>query len=282
MASSKPSGLVVNHHVDDLIHPHPPVQGATIGRYTDAHHYRDGISSEVFRAKDPSSPDQLVALKITTPDLMTPPHDAVREARILAALDGSSNIIKLHETFRQPGGRLILVFPFLPFDLATLLARSSLPPAARRPLLRDLFTALAHLHAQDILHRDVKPSNILLASPSGPARLADFGIAWSAADPGSEPATAKILDVGTTSYRAPELLFGDAGYGAALDLWAAGCVAAQVVGLGRATLFDAGDLGSELALIKSIFETLGTPDVDVWPVSEACRGACVRSASDLC
>lgn len=198
---------------------------------------------------------------------MKPPHDSEREARILKALAGGNNIIELQEIFQQAGGRLVLVFPFMPHDLATLLVRTALTPALRRSVLRDLFSALAFVHAQNIVHRDVKPSNILLASPTGPAYLADFGIAWSASDRASEPPQNKILDVGTTCYRPPELLFGYAEYGASLDLWAAGCVAAQVVTFGRETLFDAGDLGSELALIKSIFETLGTPDVTSWPVS---------------
>lgn len=95
--------------------------------------------------------------------------------------------------------------------------------------------------------------------------LADFGIAWSPTDPASEPASSKILDVGTTCYRPPELLFGQSKYGEKLDMWAAGCVAAQVVCLNGETLFDAGDLGSELALIKSMIQTLGTPDEHVWP-----------------
>ncbi|QIW99634.1 hypothetical protein AMS68_005152 [Peltaster fructicola] len=143
-----------------------------------------------------------------------------------------------------------------------MLSQNTLPRSSQRMVLRDLFSALAFVHAQGIIHRDVKPSNILLASPSGPAYLADFGIAWSKSDRGSEAADAKILEVGTTCYRPPELLFGYQKYNSALDMWAAGCVAAQVLCLGRETLFDAGELGSELALIKSIFETLGTPDED--------------------
>jgi cyclin-dependent kinase len=207
---------------------------------------------------------------------MTPPHDAVREARILDAAKGST-IIPLLETFQQPGGRFVLVFPFVPYDLGTLLqqghfqkqrANPSVVVLAQRTILRDLFTGLAHLHSLGILHRDIKPGNILLASPQGPAYLADFGIAWSSSDRASEPENQKILDIGTTSYRAPELLFGCTTYSVGVDLWAAGCVAAQLVrDDGRRPLFDAGDLGSELALIKSIFTTLGTPDDEgrMWP-----------------
>lgn len=164
-----------------------------------------------------------------------------------------------------------MVFPFMPYDLSGLLHGGSVTSAVGRTILRNLFSGLAHIHSRGIIHRDVKPSNILLASPHGPAYLTDFGIAWSPDDPSSESPDAKILDVGTTCYRPPELLFGKQNYDTSLDMWAAGCVAAQVVSLGRRTLFDAGDLGSELALIKSIFETLGTPDLITWPVRNCAR-----------
>lgn len=196
--------------------------------------------------------------------MMTAPHDSIREARILTACK-SSNIISLLESFQQHD-RFMLVFPFMPYDLASLLRHNQLPEASKQTVLRDLFSGLAHLHSLGIIHRDIKPSNILLPTLRGPAYIADFGTAWSASDHGSEPSSTKHLEVGTTSYRPPELLFGKQDYGVKLDMWAAGCVAAQVLGLGGATLFDSGDLGSELALIKSIFETLGTPDVEIWPV----------------
>jgi cyclin-dependent kinase len=204
-----------------------PNHGTQIGRYVNANHWKDGISSDIYQAKDPED-GSVVALKVTTPAMMSAPHDSVREARILQ--------------------------------------NNQLPKQSKKAILHDLFTGLAHLHSQEIIHRDIKPSNILLPTLRGPAYIADLGTAWSATDSASEPPTTKHLEVGTTSYRPPELLFGKQDYGTKLDMWAAGCVAAQVLGLGNQTLFDSGDLGSELALIKSIFETLGTPNLEVWPV----------------
>ncbi|KAF7190632.1 Serine/threonine-protein kinase csk1 [Pseudocercospora fuligena] len=259
-------------HADEHIFPNLPQTGARIGKYLNAEHFADGLFSEVFRAVNPEADSgkespNVVALKITNLSMMTAPHDSQREARILAKAKGD-HAIPLLETFHQPGGSFVLVFPYMPHDLNTLLHGKQLTSQSRRSILRDLFSGLAHLHHLNIIHRDIKPSNILLSGLGGPAYLADFGIAWCADDPASEPSDEKILDVGTTCYRPPELLFGYSSYNSKLDMWAAGCVAAQVVCLNGETLFDAGDLGSELALIKSMFQTLGTPDLTTWPEAE--------------
>lgn len=247
-----------------------------MGRYENAHHYKDGLFSTVFVARMPLGSSQAqrdmasqasaVALKVTTPSMMEAPHDSERECRLLRRAK-SPNVIPLFEEFKQAGGRLVLAFPFMPYDLEQLLREGKMSEAQKKSCLRDLLTGLDHIHGVGVVHRDIKPSNVLLRTPSGPAYVADFGIAWCEDDAFSEPAAKKILDVGTTSYRPPELLFGNSSYGSSLDLWATGCVAAQVVSLGAETLFDSGDLGSELALIKSIFQSLGTPTLEVWPVS---------------
>ncbi|USW56155.1 Putative serine/threonine-protein kinase, active [Septoria linicola] len=255
------------HHFPNL-----PASGATIGRYTNAEHFNDGLFSEVYRALDPELPAEtgklrMVALKVTNPAVMQPPHDSIREARILEAAT-SEHVILLIETFRQSDGTFVLAFPYMPFNLDALLREQRMTPQSRTTIVKDMLSGLAHIHKLGIIHRDVKPSNILLATPSGPAYLSDFGISWSPKDHASEKADGKILDVGTTCYRPPELLFGYSSYGTKLDMWAAGCVAAQVFCLNSDTLFDAGDLGSELALIRSMFQTLGTPDLTSWPEAE--------------
>ncbi|KKK13466.1 hypothetical protein P175DRAFT_0432233 [Aspergillus ochraceoroseus IBT 24754] len=236
--------------------------GETLGPYRLCAHHFDGLHSTVFKSKDEAG--TLVALKVTTPHLLEQPHVAKREAQLLRE-SASPNVIALLNTFRLDEGRFVLVFPFKQYDLETLLRRDMVTAVQTRSILRDMFSALEFIHKLGIIHRDVKPSNILLDSPEGPAFLADFGISWKEGSLGAESADKKITDVGTTCYRSPEVLFGFKGYGNALDMWAAGCVVAEAVVVGHKQLFDSGPLGSDLSLIQSIFTTLGTPDEESWP-----------------
>jgi serine/threonine protein kinase len=245
----------------------------SFGRYKNAIHFSDGLFSDLYKAPVPEDspfrfdlpPGSLVALKVTYLLAMNPPHDSEREVRVLKRAE-SDHVIPLLETFREAGGHLVLVFPYMPLVLDQTLRRKILTRAQERACLRDLFAALAHVHKLGMIHRDVKPSNILLKGPSGPAFLTDFGIAWDPKDRASEPADQKITDIGTTSYRPPEVLFGCTSYTSAVDLWAAGCVVAEVVSRDKVPLFHSGEVGSDLALIHSIFKSLGTPNEAVWPV----------------
>ncbi|KAJ5575140.1 hypothetical protein N7450_009039 [Penicillium hetheringtonii] len=237
-------------------------EGETFGRYISCFHHFDGLHSTIY--KSTGKDGTVRAIKITTPHLMTAPHDAPREVRLLRAASGDK-VIPLIETFSLDGGRLVLVFPFLRYDFEHLLRRDMVTASQTRNILSDLFHALVHIHKLGIIHRDIKPSNILMDSPEGPAYLADFGISWQEGDPASEPADQKITDVGTTCYRAPEILFGYKGYGFALDQWAAGCVVAEAIAVDHGPLFDSGPVGSDLSLIFSIFKTLGTPNEQNWP-----------------
>jgi serine/threonine protein kinase len=263
----------------DLAHPLPHGGDGgdeAIGAYTHAVYYKHGLFSTIYRAANTASSPHydkhpVVALKVTTPSAMEAPHNSALEAKILS-VSQSANVIALLDTFRQPHGRFVLVFPFLPLSFQEYLQHTRFSQVQAKGYIRDLFSALEFIHARGILHRDVKPSNILLEPQGGQAYLADFGISWSPElSQSSEPATKKITDVGTTSYRPPEILFGNTAYGTALDCWAAGCVAAELMTPSRQPLFDSGPLGSELSLINSIFKNLGTPDEKSWPESSTFR-----------
>lgn len=234
------------------------------------------MTSEVYRS-------EARALKVITeaPNKIEP-HNPEREAKILDSLRGGPGIVELLETFRDRDQRLVLVFPYMPMTLAHVLDRafSPLPNALLRIVFTSLFRALDHLHAQGIIHRDVKPSALLLSSrpsrsnnkPRGDLRvyLSDFGTAWHPThSAGHERASSKVLDVGTGPYRAPEALFGHRGYGPAVDLWAAGAMLAESCARPRPRpLFHsppAHEDGNQLGLIMNIFRTLGSPTPDTWP-----------------
>jgi cyclin-dependent kinase len=239
----------------------PSEGGTTIGKFENCFHIANGIVSEVYKAK-------LVALKVVTETRDVEPHNAALEVKILNSLSHPS-IITLNSTFKDQHSRLVLVFPYMPYTLSTLLGAGSLPSETTKSVFRDLFSALIYLHGQDIIHRDVKPSNLLLASPTGPAYLSDFGTAWHPTfSLTSEPPDHKVLEVGTSSYRAPETLFGNRFYNTSLDMWAAGTMLAECLRSPPKLLFEsrAGhEDGNQLGLILSIFRTIGTPLKETWP-----------------
>lgn len=247
-------------------------EGPKFGNYEWATFHADGVTSTIYKARptdtamEQSSGETVVALKVVAMDQLQQPHNVRKEARILQrARSADAHIVPLLDSFQQPGGTLVLVFPFLRQDLENLLRSGRLSKKQSGMVFQGLFGALAHLHSLGVIHRDIKPGNVLLKSMDGPVYLIDFGIAWDPQDPDSEAGDKKITDVGTTCYRPPEILFGCRSYGTAFDMWAAGCVVAEVVRKQHNRLFDGGAVGSELGLIKSIFSTLGTPTDQDWP-----------------
>ena len=247
----------------DLEHPDalPDTPGIPIGHYKDCHHEASGLVAEVYRSKT-------VALKVITETRDVEPHNPAREVKILTEASHPA-IISIKETFRDQEGRLVIVFPFMPLTLAKIIGSGAVPVSTTRSWFHDLFSALSYLHKNGIIHRDIKPSNLLLKSKTGPAYLSDFGTTWhptfSAVD---EPPDNKVLEVGTTCYRAPETLFGNRSYNASLDMWAAGTMLVECLRNPPKPLFESRDTsedGNQLGLILSIFKTIGTPTKETWP-----------------
>lgn len=121
--------------------------------------------------------------------------------------------------------------------------------------MHQMLDAIAFCHVHRILHRDLKPQNLLVNS-SGHIKLGDFGLARNF----NLPMRGYTHEVITLWYRAPEILLGSKFYATGVDIWSLGCIFAEM--MTREPLFP-GD--SEIDQIYRIFRKLGTPDETVWP-----------------
>jgi serine/threonine protein kinase len=145
-----------------------------------------------------------------------------REARSAAGID-HPNVLPVYETGETPDGRLFLAMRLVDgYDLETYLReRGRLEPAETMALLSPVADALDAAHARGIVHRDVKPGNVLLERDSRRPFLADFGLAKPVL--GATPYTAIGRPVGTPAYMAPEQIKGGE-IGVRTDVYALGCV----------------------------------------------------------
>ena len=171
---------------------------------------REVVAIKKFKDKDTENP---VIKKVI-----------VRELRALRALS-HPNIVSLRDAFKQ-SERLFLVFEFCDQSLLDLQGKSAqnrLEVEKIGRFAREILAALAHMHGLGLVHRDVKPENILITQ-AGVAKLCDFGFARLL------PKTAEVLTdyVATRWYRSPELLLCDR-YGFPVDLWALGCVLGEAI-----------------------------------------------------
>ena len=190
----------------------------------------------------------------------------LRELEALRTLSKHDNIVNLTEVIQGNDCEIQFVFEYMPdgslFDLIKKWSSSSndnnkkwsrhpnnndsSSPRMMKNIMRQIFSGLHHIHSNGFLHRDIKPENILLDGQR--VKIADFGLSrqvTNAVDPLTEY-------ISTRWYRAPEVLLHSPRYGPAIDIFAAGCVMAELVTL--TPLFPG---TSELDQIYKIFSVLG-------------------------
>jgi serine/threonine protein kinase len=229
----------------------------------------EGTYGQVYRARSKET-NEIVALKKIRMDNEKEgfPITAIREIKILKQLH-HPNIINLREIVasssskKRPGrGSIYLVFEYMDHDLTGLM---ELPEIQSKWFTEDqikcymqqLLKGLHFCHVNNVLHRDIKGSNLLINN-RGQLKLADFGLAR----PYSSEATAGQYTnrVITLWYRPPELLLGATQYGPAVDMWSVGCIFAEL--LARKPVFPG---RNEIDQLEQIFKLCGTPNPEVWP-----------------
>jgi serine/threonine protein kinase len=190
----------------------------------------------------------------------------LREIKILKHLKKHPNIITLHDLILPESfdkfTDVYIVTDFMEADLRDILETSqlSLEDSHIQYFTYQLLLALHHLHGADILHRDMKPENILVNSDCQ-LRICDFGLARGCnfeIDPEDYQGTTRLSTnyVQTRWYRAPELLLNSDRVGKAIDVWSVGCIMAELLNQGQ-VLFAGSSTQDQLC---QIIKTMGTPE----------------------
>ena len=225
-------------------------------RYKKLEKIGEGTYGVVYKARDRMT-GEVVALKrirLESEDEGIP-GTAIREIALLKELQ-HPNIVRLYDV-EHTDRKLTLVFEFLDQDLKKHLdqVQGGLESGKLASFLQQLCRGIAACHAAKVLHRDLKPQNLLI-NREGDLKLADFGLARAF----GIPVRNYTHEVVTLWYRAPDVLMGNRRYSTPLDLWSIGCIFAEMHN-GRPLFMGSGDADQ----LDLIFAALGTPDPGVYP-----------------
>ena len=197
--------------------------GQIFGRYELIQELGRGGMGVVWKARDVDL-DRFVAIKLILPNHVESEVGIKRfqaEARASARLD-HPGIVTVHD-FGQRDGKYYLCMAFVDGrSLAERLAQGAMPPAKAAKIIREIAEAIHHAHERGVVHRDLKPPNILLTSADEP-RVTDFGLARRIDVPEGITASGQVL--GTPSYMSPEQAAGNTDLiGPATDIYAIGAI----------------------------------------------------------
>uniref|UniRef100_A0A0N4ZT45 Cyclin-dependent kinase 7 n=1 Tax=Parastrongyloides trichosuri TaxID=131310 RepID=A0A0N4ZT45_PARTI len=238
------------------------------GRYEKVKHLGEGQFANVYLAKDTINND-LVAIKKIKLGSVTEVRDgvnrtALREIKLLQEIK-HDNIICLRDVIGHKKN-IQLVMDFMETDIEKVIQEKKIIlmlPHIKNIVLQVLL-GLEYLHSNWILHRDLKPNNLLINS-NGRVKITDFGLARYYGSPNKQY-TCQVI---TIWYRPPELFYGASNYSGSIDIWSVGCIIAEL--LLRTPIFPG---KSDLDQLSKIFHILGTPKLEDWPLMTELPGYC--------
>lgn len=249
-----------------------------MNKYTNNETLYSGPHSIIYRAIEHET-NNIVALKVVDVDFCMKPHNVRREIATLQQIH-HPGVLSIISLFSQ-GDDMVLVTPCFQFDLGLWINRcikkrvkfnlenpalntvrynNEFPLEKIGPIFASLVSTVAFLHDQGIIHRDIKPSNVFFMSEDSEPVIGDFGIIYNTRNPPpDEPPHAKITDVSTGIFKAPELCFGLADYSHPIDIWSLGILLTILYSSSGSSCLDDEANYHDLTLINSMFQNFGTP-----------------------
>lgn len=206
----------------------------------------EGAFGKVYKSKDIEKVMVVAIKRIPVDSENGIPFTAYREIKVLKRFK-HKNLVTLHDV-RYEEGFIFLVMDYLPYDLTGLLmSKYNFESKQILGLIYQLCQAVAFLHTKNLVHRDIKASNILI-DERGVLKLTDFGLT-------REQSVYMTNRVCTLWYRAPELLLGEIKYSAKVDSWSIGILMLEMK-LGVPPFKG----NNEATQIKEIMKNLGIPN----------------------
>lgn len=227
-------------------------------KYTIIRRLGEGSYGVVCAAKDKRSGKKVAIKKVKNAvEDVVDAKRLLREIKILKHFIGHENVVALKDLLLHPCSinfeDLYIVTELMDTDLLQVIRSSqNLSDEHIRYFVYQVLRALKYFHSANVLHRDLKPNN-LLVNENCDLKICDFGLARMSEVP--ERAQMMTCYVVTRWYRPPELLLGSKKYTDAIDMWSVGCILAELVG--RKALFAGKDY---IHMIKLIVNVLGNPD----------------------
>ncbi|BFZ56823.1 negative regulator of the PHO system [Savitreella phatthalungensis] len=217
----------------------------------------EGTYATVYKGKNRTTGETVALKEIHLDSEEGTPSTAIREISLMKELK-HENIVGLWDVIHTDN-KLMLVFEFMDKDLKKYMdshgKNCALDPPTIRSFMYQLLKGIAFCHDNRVLHRDLKPQNLLI-NKRGQLKLADFGLARAF----GIPVNTFSNEVVTLWYRAPDVLLGSRTYSTSIDMWSAGCIMAEMF-TGR-PLFPGQNNEDELL---KIFRLMGTPNEQSWP-----------------
>ncbi|KAJ9074126.1 kinase subunit of RNA polymerase II carboxy-terminal domain kinase I [Entomophthora muscae] len=252
----KPHVFPIEPTPKDLPSPSPPRDVGPTELYEKIAQIGEGSYGKVYKARNLQT-QNFVALKCLRLENEREgfPLTALREIKLLQKLR-DKRIVQLLEILTIDKS-IYMVFEYMDYDLSGFLTHpaSIIKPAHITHLMCQLLQGLDYLHTNDIVHRDLKGSNLLL-DKKGNLKIADFGLARILDQKRNRDYTNRVI---TLWYRPPELLLGSTNYGNEVDLWGAGCIMLEM--FLRTPAFPGKD---EIGQLDLVYRCLGTPSPSSW------------------